>query len=262
MEMTYSYKELPESCANFSSEVKAEISGFLNYVRFKNKYCSSTSPLYFLIDYSENKYLFIDPLYENILGYKYHFFLNMGPKFYTTLWHPEDLKVFKEKIFPDTVSFIRKYNCSDLRGFCFSFNHRIKTKSGHYLSLLQRSTFLVIKDDGHPLIEIGFVVDISCYKDDTKIVHKIEKMKQGTVDTSDVLFHLYTHFPEKKYGLLSRKEVEILENIYEGMTSKAIASKHNLSLNTINNHRKHMLQKTSTSNSSELIRYALKNNIL
>ena len=260
MTMINNCRELPLCCENYSSDVKAELAGFLKQAGFENKYRSSSSPLRYSIDYSENRFLFIDPLYEKILGYRQGFFLSKGPKFYTTLWHPEDLKVFTEKIVPATISFIKKFKWASPNEFCFSFNHRIKTKAGHYLSFLQHATFLLMKDNGSPLIEIGYVVDISCFKEDSKIVHKIEKINEGPAGTPDVLS--YTYFPEKTYGLLSRKEVEILENIYQGMTSKAIASKHCLSVNTVNNHRKHMLQKTNTSNSSELIRFALKNNIL
>lgn len=262
MAMINNYKDLPECCANCSPNVKAEITSFLNHISSENKCRYASSPLYYSIDYSENKYLFIDPLYEKILGYSHCFFLSRGPRFYAALWHPEDFKVFTEKIFPDTVSFVQKYKCSDPGSFCFSFNYRIKEKSGHYLSFLQRSTFLLTKENGYPLIEAGFVVDISSYKEDTKIVHTIEKISQGSVNTPEVSFYTYTHYPEKKYGLLSKKEVEILGSVYQGMTSKEIASKHCLSINTVNNHRKHMLQKTNTSNSSELIRFALKGNIL
>ncbi len=53
--------------------------------------------------------------------------------------------------------------------------------------------------------------------------------------------------------VLSQREQEILSLIAKGMSSKQIAAKLEISENTVANHRKNMLTKTSTKSSAELI---------
>ncbi len=53
---------------------------------------------------------------------------------------------------------------------------------------------------------------------------------------------------------LSRKELEILRFISNGMSSKEIAEKLDLSIRTVSNHRANMLKKTGLNNTAELIR--------
>ena len=59
---------------------------------------------------------------------------------------------------------------------------------------------------------------------------------------------------------LTQRETEILAMISNGDNSKMIATALALSFKTVENHRSHLLQKTKTHNSAELIKYAVKQN--
>ena len=61
---------------------------------------------------------------------------------------------------------------------------------------------------------------------------------------------------------LSEREFEILELITKGMTTAAIAEKLYLSIHTINSHRKNMLKKLGLSSPTELVVYALENDLV
>jgi len=64
--------------------------------------------------------------------------------------------------------------------------------------------------------------------------------------------------PNDKLHALSKREIEILKLMGRGLSSKQIAGELTLSINTINNHRKNMLRKTSSANSSDLLNTAIK----
>ncbi|HEX3165392.1 MAG TPA: LuxR C-terminal-related transcriptional regulator, partial [Chitinophagaceae bacterium] len=55
---------------------------------------------------------------------------------------------------------------------------------------------------------------------------------------------------------------DVLKYLADGLSSKQIAGKLNISINTINNHRKKMLLKTNCKSSAELISYTAKHGIL
>lgn len=69
------------------------------------------------------------------------------------------------------------------------------------------------------------------------------------------------HFNEEQ-KLFSKREVEILQLMAEGYTSKVIAEKLFLSEHTIIAHRKNMQNKTGISNSTALVYFSTKNNII
>lgn len=61
---------------------------------------------------------------------------------------------------------------------------------------------------------------------------------------------------------LSDREEEIVRLIAQGLTTKEIADKLNLSFFTVGTHRKNIFKKINIRNSSELINYALKTGII
>ena len=53
-------------------------------------------------------------------------------------------------------------------------------------------------------------------------------------------------------------EIEIVKMIANGLTTKEIASKRNISHHTVNTHRKNIFRKLEVTNASELIILAIK----
>ena len=56
---------------------------------------------------------------------------------------------------------------------------------------------------------------------------------------------------------LSKKEMIILKQIVEGLNSRQIADKLELSIRTVDNHRANMMKKLSVRNAAELVKYAI-----
>ncbi len=67
---------------------------------------------------------------------------------------------------------------------------------------------------------------------------------------------------EEESGQLTNRELEILQCVARGMSSKEIAAHFNISIKTVNNHRANISSKTNTHNTAKLIAYALKHNLI
>lgn len=63
-------------------------------------------------------------------------------------------------------------------------------------------------------------------------------------------------------GRLTDREREVLQLIAEGKTNKDIAGALSLSINTIETHRKHLMEKLDLHNTAELVRFALRERIV
>jgi two-component system response regulator NreC len=63
-------------------------------------------------------------------------------------------------------------------------------------------------------------------------------------------------------GRLTDREREVLQLIAEGKTNKEIASALSLSVNTIETHRKHLMEKLDLHNTAELVRFAIRERLV
>ena len=63
------------------------------------------------------------------------------------------------------------------------------------------------------------------------------------------------------YDILTRREIEIIKLIVNGCTDKEIASRLNISFNTVRRHHQNILQKTEQNNIGGLMKFALKQGI-
>lgn len=62
-------------------------------------------------------------------------------------------------------------------------------------------------------------------------------------------------------SLLTKREIEVLRFIAEGLTSREIADKLFLSLNTINTHRTNIMKKLNIHDTAGLVKYAIQNGL-
>jgi len=64
------------------------------------------------------------------------------------------------------------------------------------------------------------------------------------------------------YNKLTRREIEILRLIAEGLTSKEISNKLFLSISTVNSHRMNMMKKLDIHDTASLVKFAIQKNLI
>jgi len=219
---------------------------------------SRFAPVIFLSDYTQGKYIYVDELCFSVLGFSANYFMEMGVESYLSKWHPEDFNIFNNKIFPYNINFLKNLPLEKYQDVVFSYNYRILNAEGAYLTMLQRFSFLPGNIMGKPLGILGMIIDITHFKNDSVVVHTIEEIDTREHIQKTMLLYKRNYLPNDKLHALSKREIEILKLMGRGLSSKQIAGELTLSINTINNHRKNMLRKTSSANSSDLLNTAIK----
>jgi DNA-binding NarL/FixJ family response regulator len=85
---------------------------------------------------------------------------------------------------------------------------------------------------------------------------------------SDILLQAYLHGPERPpqpqpaRGRLTAREREIVQLLAEGKSNKEVATALNISVKTAETHRTNIMNKLDLHSISELVRYAVRNNIV
>ena len=124
-------------------------------------------------------------------------------------------------------------------------------------------TNAITKQEFSGLTKLGIRNIIYKTADKDELFSAIESTLKGRKFYSDEVLDLFLDPNESKYipedpKYLTASEIEIVKLIANGMTTKEIASKRNISYHTVNTHRKNIFKKVEVSNASELIILAIK----
>lgn len=210
-----------------------------------------------LIDYYSRQYLYLSHNSEEILSYSKEDY-ESGLIFHYNKMLPEDRTIFNNYLFPDILQFLSGIPQSEYENYRFSFNHRFYRKDGCILNILQHSTYLEPEPNGLPLLNRAIFSDITPYKKDGWMMLNVSYMSRDKG---------YIPILKKRYNpyaknCITNRELEILRLSQQGLSSKLIADKLYLSIHTVKNHKRSMMEKTSSNNICELINYAVRNKIL
>lgn len=229
---------------------------YLKRAVFFNNQLNIIPCILYLLDLQKQSYLHICGDITNISGYFSDDFLKFGHDWFLNLFHPEDLKEYKEKVFKEFVLYSSCLNKKQIKNARFSVNYRIKCKEGNYIHFLDQFTILETDENNNPLLLLGTYNDITHYKSNLKIIFSVSEF--NAKDGNKLIYSKI--YPENIK--MTYKEHEIITLLKNGETSKSIASKLNISLHTVNAHRRNILEKLELKKTSELMSYCMANGIV
>lgn len=121
----------------------------------------------------------------------------------------------------------------------------------------------ITKAEFSGLTKLGIKNIIYKTTDKDELFSAIEATLKGKKYYSDQILDLFIDLGASKNGVeveknLTASEIEIVKLIADGLTTKEIAAKRNISYHTVNTHRKNIFRKVEVSNVSELTMYAIK----
>jgi DNA-binding CsgD family transcriptional regulator len=166
--------------------------------------------------------------------------------------HPEDLPFFLN-FEHFIVQFFDKLSLDKIMKYKVRYDYRLRKPDGSYFRILQQT--ITIEHDEKGALLRTFIVhtDITHLKKEGKPVFSLIGL-EGEPSFVDIDV-------EKVYKpsfFLSNREREIIHLMIDGLLTKEIADKLNLSKLTVDSYRKKLLQKTETKTSAELIAKAIK----
>jgi DNA-binding CsgD family transcriptional regulator len=226
-------------------------SSLLQHISSLDSFLQFSPAIVFIIDYSTMQYLYFNEYAGSIT----EDYVKGGIEFSISNNHPEDNKIVINQIFPYIRNFLSEIQPECYKDYKFSFNFRYKNKDGTYQHFIQHSTYIPDKADN---LRYNFAIGNNLpYTDEIKITLTIDKKEKGnyrqiSIQTLDIT----------SKSIFTKREIEILKLLYKGMSSSSIAELLCLSGHTVNNHRKNMLKKSETSNTTALIRFVQKKNLL
>lgn len=204
---------------------------------------------YFIFSPPEMQMEYTNDSITKLLGYSKEEF-NLE-KFLEVI-HPDDLETYLN--FEATITEFWK-NLSPEKVFKYKtrYDFRIRCKDGQIKRLLQQVAVLQSDEEGAVLRTFVIFTDISDLKKSNKMILSIMGL-EGEPSYVDIK-PVQKLVPHK--SILTKKETEILQLLFEGQNSAEIADTLCISRHTVNSHRKNILRKTNTNSLLQLIKLGL-----
>ena len=178
--------------------------------------------------------------------------------FHELHFYSVDRLLWCRRVYPDILQFIDSKSSVELADYRLSFNHRYIRKDGCVSQFLHEGNLIYVDDMPQPVLNLKVFSEIGDIKSDESIVLSISQYS-ADLGYQKILSKIYSNGQETN---LTQRELEIIKLCQEGLSSKMIADKLNLSIHTVKNHKRNCMEKTFTHNITELIHLCIQNHWL
>lgn len=222
----------------------------LEYVKRIVDIFSAGEYYYLIFNLATSTIEYVQDNVKNVLG--------CSPQDFTTEYaiahiHPDDMPFFMN-IENTAMKFFSQFPPEKLVKYKIRYDYRLRHANGKYIRILQQIYTIQISPEGGAMRVLNIHIDITHLKQSGRPILSFIGLDD---EPSYIDVEIQTVFKPTKQ-ILTKREKEVLENLIEGHNSKSLSNKLFLSIETINTHRRNILRKTKTKNTTELITKAIK----
>jgi len=228
------------------------------------------SCVFFLSCLGNDKVLFLEDSFHSLSGYPSERLTREGMDFWFSLIHPEDRNGMSEKIIESHQS-LALHGFNEAAPVPLVLTYRIKRANGDWI-WIKDTKFLVSFSEKKIDKVLGKFEE---FWPERRSETDLKKTLEGEESCTQLLEFALVHQNDKRKQILSpqpsdkelpikpvpaltKREKEILQLVAEGLSTKLIADKCNISIHTVETHRRHLLEKLQVKNSMELVKEASK----
>jgi len=247
------YEEIFISNKEFKGEIVEK--HIKKYIEIDNIYPQNQS-FFIVINTSRKCYEFISQNFHTILGHDIGLMKRMGPKYFLSLFHPDDLPLWLN-VSKELMDYISdQVSLEDRKKLLFTYNFRIKNARGNYQNILAHLTPIEFDTFGTPVMAISHytIVGEGVYK---PIIGAIKVLNKKNV--YETIFYK-NYSKEVLSNKLSKREIDIIQELALDRSSKEIADRLCISSHTVDQHRRNILKKLSFKSTGQLVQHCKTNN--
>lgn len=200
-----------------------------------------------IFDVSKLQIAFYEPNFAKLLGYEFPEPQKVDCMFFESRIHPED----KLKLATNGISFLKilnEFTQEEKLNHKVTHEYRMLNADNQYVRLVEQYQILELDKTGQIWLMMS-VIDISPNQDENS------QARSQFLNFKTGYFVPFEETPKASLEL-TRREIEILKLVKQGLLSKHIADKLSISIHTVNTHRQRLLEKLGANNSFEAVEFA------
>ncbi len=202
-----------------------------------------------VMDLFRRRYVFLQSKFLPVIGLELDEVMKRGPRALYEIMHPRDVQTVIETLTRGN-EFLLQLPADEKKEYKIIYDFRLKAKSGTYVRFIQQLLPLELDHKGNIWLMLMLNDIVPDRGESAPPQRKVVNVKNGKL-------YVFNDDEGNSRSILSKREVEILGLLSKGMASRQVADELFLSVNTVNNHRRNILEKTNTENTAEAIRYAI-----
>ena len=202
-----------------------------------------------VFDMYRGRHVYFSPKFESVFGWDMEALKADDTSYTDDKIHPQDrIKLMQAGIY--FCSFVMNIAREKRRDFKVISDYRMRGREGEYIRIVEQQSVLELDKHGNIWLALS-ILDLSPDND----INLPFRCRMINYKTGDI--YLWPPQDTASNDILSMREKEILHLISKGMVSREIADLLYISVNTVNTHRQHIIEKLDVSNTSEAISYAI-----
>ena len=210
-----------------------------------------------VFDLFKKEHLFYSPNFGQLIGYDLQQIGKKGQAFLDAKIHPDDLIALTQ----NGISLLKLYlsfSDDEKANYKLVNDYRILDADNNYVRIIEQHQILELDSRGNLWLSLS-IVDVSPNQD----IHQELKSQLLNFRTGKIIPFLEEKKSNDMIGVtLSKREIQILQMVKEGLLSKEISTNLDISLHTVNTHRQRVLEKLGANNSMEAVVFASKLGLL
>ncbi len=237
------YKEIFKSHDNPSLEKHIE------KIIELDSYLPYSSTFFCITNTQELSFEYVSKNMTACLGLDKKEFQSKGMRYLWSRMHPEDLDVWL-KALNELMDFtLKEITVEDRDKMSYTWNYRLKNGNEEYVNIIQNTTPLEFDSDDKPIIGLAHYTVLS-----PNIEMQICASAKLLNTNNEYETVYFNNFSQKLLSSgISNRERDVIRLLVLNYSSKEIAEKLGIAVNTVDTHRRNILKKLSISSTGELI---------
>ncbi len=202
----------------------------------------------YIIDMAQMRYVFLPSVRRFSLAWDMDRVAEVGATYFFDHMHSEDRQMVMESVL-EYFRFLYSIGIDERPKYKLSMDFRIANAGSNWVRIIQQVLAIELTEGGEIWLLLT-VNDLSPVRDESVPARRFVEH----VDTGERVL-----FPPEDAEVgspLTPRELEVLGLVSRGYGSREVADFLGISVNTVNNHRQHVLEKMRASNTAEALSYA------
>lgn len=222
-----------------------------NQIVLLNKFSFLANSMVFIYTPGQDKYLYISPNVENILGHSVQQWQQSGLRFFIELLHTQELDLLVNMLASTVDYYLKQLTEMPNAEIKLSLEMRLRCVCGAYLKFVQNTQPYQIDKEGNVLSWLCHFQEITHLTKDHQVSYYITEA--GRV--SKIYRANLKSRQTERIAPFTPREIEVLMCLAQGKNTRQIAEKLNVAQKTIESHRKKLIQKTGAKDATSMVAF-------
>ncbi len=210
-----------------------------------------------IFDLFKKDYIFYSPNFGNLLGYDLNEIIQKGLNFWDEKIHSDDYVALRQNGIL-LLKLFYQFTTDEKTNYKLINEYRVLNAHNKFIRVIEQLQILELDSYGNLWLSLS-IIDISPNQDINEgIKSQLLNFRTGKI----IPFEKEKKSNEIINTDLTKRELQILRMVKDGLLSKEISTNLNIRLNTVNTHRYRVLKKLKANNSMEAVVFASKLGLL